>query len=374
LTVLGEAGEEKEIKVLTQIPGNDPQEIGTVDRKGLTRISNIVKSEDSNIIFKELINVCRLEGLENYIYPIFEKYDVNYDEIKRLLVDGKDSEAMQFPITSKIVGKTGSFELWSTLKPVIKAILNEQEENDAASLFTDLFNFEPPKGTVATGKGELSIILFSDGRKVKYEKDDVSKGDIVLSDGRRLELKIGQGRLASARSRGFEKARIAAEQLVHKRMNNTPITTDELSAVNLSLAKSEDVALALDYINKTNDPNILESLIWAPSLIGYGSKGFEYLLIMNNKDRAAGKYVLSYFDVRDRPTVFESLSNKQLSLYADNEGLTVTSGLRPTGKIAYKQYKPTSAKTKQISTSIPPERPPAATPEPAAPVPTNDDV
>jgi hypothetical protein len=95
---------------------------------------------------------------------------------------------------------------------------------------------------------------------------------------------------------------------------------------------------------------------------------------MNNKDRAAGKFILSYFDVRDRPTVFEALSNKQLSLYADNEGLTVTSGLRPTGKIAYKQYKPAAVKTKQNSTTIPPERPPAAMQAPAAPVPSNDDI
>jgi len=360
---LSEALEDKTINVLAQMPdGGEPELLGTVDKKGLTKISNIVKSDTSNTVFKELIDVCNLQGLEGSIYPIFEKYNINYKEVKRILIDGKNSKAMQFPISNKIVGKTGSFELWSTLKPVIKTILIEQEENDAVKLFSELFNFEPPKGTVATGKGELVIILFSDGKKVKYEKDDVSKGDIVLSDGRRLELKVGQGRLASARSRGFEKARKAAEDLVHRRMSSQTVTVEELKEVNLSLAKDEDINIALNYINKSNDPNILESLIWAPSLIGYGGKGFEYLLIMSNKDRAAGKFILSYFDVRDKEGIINALVNRNLSLYADNEGLTISSGLRPTGKSVYKQYRPAkpvkqSKKAQQQFT--PPERSPA---------------
>jgi len=368
-TVLFEAPEDKTIDVYAQIDGSDkPKLLGAVDKKGFTKITNIVGSDTSGNVFKELINTCNLQGLENFIYPIFEKYNVNYKEVKRLLVDGKETQAMQFPISSKLVGKSGSFELWNSLKPVIKAILVEQEEDDAANLFSELFNFEPPKGTVATGKGELVIILFSDGKKVKYEKEEVSKGDIILSDGRRLELKIGRGRLASARSRGFEKSRQSAEQLVHKKMTGEAVTFEELKSVNLSLSKDDDINYALQFINKSTDPNALESLIWAPSLLGYGGKGFEYLLIMSNKDRAAGKYILSYFEIKDKAVILDALTNKQLSVYADNEGLTISSDSRPTGKSVYKQYstKPVKATTKKASTAfIPPERPPAVPLQPA---------
>jgi len=367
-TIFNEAPEDKTIDVYAQVDdGGRPKLLGAVDRKGLTKITNIVSSDKSGTVFKDLMSVCNLQGLENFIYPIFEKYNINYDEVKRLLVDGKNSKAMQFPISNKIVGKSGSFELWNTLKPVIKAVLVEQEENDAVNLFSELFNFEPPKGTVATGKGELVIILFSDGKKVKYEKDDVSKGDIVLSDGRRLELKVGQGRLASARSRGFEKLRQSVEQLVHKRMTGENLTFDELKNVNLALSKEEDINFSLQFINKNTDPNVLESLIWAPSLLGYGGKGFEYLLIMSNKDRAAGKFILSYYDIKDKNIIIDALLNKNLSVYADNEGLTITSGLRPTGKSAYKQYRPAPVKksAKAVNPSFtPPVRPPAIPAQP----------
>lgn len=383
LSILGEANDEanRQIDVLARMPDGEPQIIGSVDQKGLTKIRNIVKSDINVKVFKEWVDACQLQGLEGYIYPVIEKYEIVWEEVKRLLVDGKHSNEMKMLLGGKIVGEEGRIELWKILERSITLILANQEVNDAINLFSELFDLSIPIGNVAIGKSEIVIALFTDGVKVKAGKEDATKGDILISDKRSIEIKVGEGRLYSSRSEsGFKKEKGAAEQLVFKRLKGEKITSEEIKTVNPSFADTSIIEEVASIINnrEISDGNLIESLIFTPTLLGYGKGtsgvGFTYLMIMNDKDRSSGNYYMTYYKADNKNLILNKILNQNLEIYSDVSGLFISSQKRPHGKKMYKALQPQTKKAsatvkkprlKKTSMFIPPERPPAVPLQPA---------
>jgi hypothetical protein len=315
---------EKTINVLAQSPAGEPELIGSVDQKGLTKISNIVKSDISTEVMNKLLQACNLLGFAVPISQIFEKYNINYGEIDRLLVSGKDKLNI---LSHKIIGKDGSINLKELIFPVIQKIVIEQDAGEVEQFFNDVFNLSGAENVVAVGKGEIALILFTEGKKVVFARGDITKGDIVLPDKTSLELKVGQsghgGRIDTKRGGGFAAMNAIMQELLIKRTSGQNLDVNDILRLKMKYTTEAEINNALPYINRETNPQLVEGLILSCSLVGYAKKGFKYLLMMN-KQGATSTYIMNYFDAQDQSVITNAILTSKLGLEVDNEGLTVT--------------------------------------------------
>jgi len=346
---------EKTIDIYKQDPNSTtPEYLGTVDNKGLVKISNIVQSETSGDVIKQLASVCNLSQVEEGISNIFNKYNIKWGELKRIYVDNKDNLTV---LTPKFIGEEGTVNLREVFIKAIEYILEESRESnkpfekfssEADKLFNDLFKFIPMINGTATGEGEVLSILLSEGKKVISPE---VKGDIVLPNKISIELKVGGtgrgAKITSGRQGQFIDARKKTEALANELASkNTPVTLDALKAALMSnksvegLLNDQDLNAVLPYINKSRNVLKIESLMCVPALIGYGRLGFTYLAIMN-KEQVQNTKELNYYNARNLNVILKAINENKLRMYFENDGLTIsgdTSGLGKAAKVGSAYY------------------------------------
>lgn len=324
LAVLLKEQPEKTINVLAQSPDGEPELLGSVDSKGLTKISNIVKSDISTETLQGLLKVCNLSSFYNVVRQVFEKYNINYGEVDRLLIKDKGNLNI---LTHKILGKKGKINLKELLFPVIRKIITETEQTDTDEFFKDLFNISGLENVVAVGKGELALILLTEGVKVVYERGDITKGDIVLPDKTALELKVGAagsgGRIDTKRGGGFREMNSYMQALLTKRVNGEEITLQDILSLKMKYVTEDAINKVLPSVNSQNNPKIIEGLILSTCLVGYAKQGFKYILMMNRAG-ASSTFEMTYFDAQDQSNIISSILAGELGMLVDNEGITVT--------------------------------------------------
>lgn len=346
---------DKSIDIYKQDPNsNAPEYLGTVDSKGLVKISNIVQSETSGDVIKQLASICNLSQVEEGISNIFNKYNIKWGELKRIYVDNKDNLTVLSP---KFIGEEGTINLREVFIKAIEYILEESRESnkpfekfssEADKLFNDLFKFIPMINGTATGEGEILSILLSEGRKVLSTE---VKGDIVLPNKISIELKVGGtgrgAKITSGRQGQFIDARKKSERLADDLVSkNTPVTFDSLKDALITnksvqgLISDQDLSAVLPHINKSKDVLKIESLICMPALLGYGKLGFSYLAIMN-KNQVQNTKELNYFNAQNFNVVLKAINENKIRMYFENDGLTIsgdTTGLGKAAKVGSAYY------------------------------------
>lgn len=210
---------------------------------------------------------------------------------------------------------------------MIRKVLLETEQDDVDSFFKDLFNISGLENFVAVGKGELILILLTEGVKVVFTKGDVTKGDIMLPDKTALELKVGAagsgGRIDTKRGGGFKDMDAGIQAIITKRLNNEQIIFDDIAKLQMKYATADEINKVLSAVNAQTNPKLIEGLVLSASLVGYAKKGFKYLLMMN-KAGATGTFDMTYFDAQDASNIINCILSAELGMEVDREGLTVT--------------------------------------------------
>jgi hypothetical protein len=315
---------EKTINVLAQSQDGEPELLGSVDTKGLTKISNIVKSDVSTETLQKLLKVCNLSAFYTPVRQIFEKYNINYGEVQRLLIDGKSSLDI---LSHKIIGKKGKINLKELLYPVIRKIITETDQNDVEEFFRDVFNLSGLENFVAVGKGEILLILLTEGVKVVYTKGEITKGDIMLPDKTALELKVGAagsgGRIDTKRGGGFKKMDAGIQEIISKRLNNQEISFQDVASLEMKYVTADEVNKILPVVNAQTNPKLIEGIVLSASLVGYAKQGFKYILMMNRAG-ATSTFDMTYFDAQDQGNIINSILASEIGMEVDKEGLTVT--------------------------------------------------
>lgn len=105
------------------------------------------------------------------------------------------------------------------LMPLINSVFDQthpQAQEGAKRLFEELSNYTFTEGTVAVGKFELAIALFTEA--IKGSVGDLAV--VLKTKEEQVEVKVGKARVASARKGGFKLGNLGMEKALVGRMDN----------------------------------------------------------------------------------------------------------------------------------------------------------
>jgi|TARA_A100000171_G_scaffold51961_1_gene68233 hypothetical protein len=295
--------------------------MGVVDDKDYRKINNIIKKEGQDSI-ERLVEQSGFTTQLRYIKNFFNDFDINYGEVEIL----SNIKSKSNFITSQLNGSQGEFSLHQLIYPVIKNILANDSEEDVASFYNSLFVKSFAEGTVSVGDGELILSLLTE-----LYKGDV--GDLKSPSGLDIELKVGMGRIISARGGGFLNDFRTLEELAKK--------------PDLSIEDFADAKFTGDLMKKAfTDKNILTKFLTVDdknlnkrmqhfagiALNEYGGHGFDYLLYVYQKGftRKSGSVMdnstfdaARYLDVRSYDNIIKAINSNFISFKYDGDGIYI---------------------------------------------------
>ena len=301
--------------------GSDYELLGTVDDKDYRKIVNIVKKEGNRSI-ETLVEQSGFANQTRYIKNFFGDFDVNYGEVE-ILSQIKQSLTS---ITSQIGGSQGELSLHQAVFPVLQKLLSGETPETIAQFYNSLFVKSFSEGNVSVGDGELLLSLFTE-----CFKGDV--GDLKTPSGLNVELKVGKGRIISARGGGFKNDKSVLEELAIK---------PDLSVEDLLEAKfTGDVmkkafannSILQQFINQNiTDPNQRMQHFAGIILNEYGNEGFDIVLFVYQKgfSRKAGEFMdtgtfdkARYLNVTSYTNIFNAIKNNFIAFDFDGEGVYI---------------------------------------------------
>ena len=295
--------------------------VGAVDDKDYRKIVNIVKKEGDESI-SNLVQQSGFDTQERYVKNFFNDFDVNYGEIE-ILSQIKQSLNS---ITSKVGGSQGEFSLRQIIFPVLEKILANETEENIEQFYNSLFVRTFDEGNVAVGDGELLISLFTE-----CFKGDV--GDLKTPGGLNIELKVGQGRIVSARGGGFKNDLEKLKELAVK----NDLSVEDLQEVKFTgdmMKKAfNNTAVLQQFINQDDkSPDNRMQQFGGIVLNEYGKEGFDILLAVYQKGfkRKAGVTAdvgtfdkARYLNVSSYNNIFSAVKNNFISFAYDGDGIYI---------------------------------------------------
>ena len=274
LRVLGEA----QISLNWDEEGKEDEVIEVTD-KDLRNISgsfsgdvdaSYLSKEDAKVI-SQLAKASGFTTQDRYLKIVLKEYDVNYDLLKEH-VKRKDGLSV---LGKHLTQPIGNVDLWGVCLPQLEFIVNPE---DRPKFYNTLFTRKFAEGTVSVGAGELALAVLTEAKKGKT-------GDLVVG-GKQVELKVGKGRVISARQKGFAKDRGIINDIASGKYDNDEEGLKEVVGLwNSDLTQSALTSdnLSKYVIGKTTDPVTRGAYIGALLLNAYGNHG--------NKDAKEGETV-----------------------------------------------------------------------------------
>jgi len=299
----------------------DYEYVGAVDDKDFRKIVNIVKKEGDKSI-DELVRQSGFVDQTRYIKNFFADFDVNYGEVELLsqIKSGLNT------ITSKINGTQGEFSLHEAVFPVLTKLLANETPEKLEQFYNSLFVKSFSEGNVSVGDGELLLSLFTE-----CFKGDV--GDLKTPSGLNVELKVGKGRIISARGGGFKNDLDKLKEFASK---------PDLSAEDLIQAKfTGDVmkkafansSIIQQFINqKITDANKRMQHFAGIMLNEYGSEEFDIVLYVYQKGftRKAGSVAgdgtfdkARYLNVTSYANIINAINTNYIAFDFDGDGVYI---------------------------------------------------
>ena len=271
----------------------------------------------------------------NYLTRVvLPDYNVNDARLEELGKRKKDLTVL----TDAFDAPIGRINLHDIVLPQLDFV----EEEERVDLYNEVFAKSFEEGKVGVGDGELCLSLFTEASKGTV-------GDLQIPDGRNIEVKVGMGRIISARGNKFaadakELTRLSTEkELTLKKLRsatfNTPI-------INKALEYTDIVERFLS--KKVTDPYMRIQQMGGLMLYHYGrhgdpdsedkeeqkKKGFDILLAVyqkgygptkayGNKPRMEkGTYELAtYIDVQDYDSIFNSIQEELIQFGPGGDGV-----------------------------------------------------
>jgi len=295
--------------------------VGAVDDKDYRKIVNIVKKEGDKSI-RNLVQQSGFDTQERYIKNFFNDFDVNYGEIE-ILSQIKQSLNS---ITSKVGGIQGEFSLHQIIFPVLEKILANETEENIEQFYNSLFVRTFSEGNVSVGDGELLLSLFTE-----CFKGDV--GDLKTPGGLNIELKVGKGRIISARGGGFKNDLEKLNELAVK----DDLSVEDFQEVKFTgdmMKKAfNNTAVLQQFINQDDkSPDNRIQQFGGIVLNEYGKEGFDILLVVYQKGfkRKAGVTAdvgtfdkARYLNVSSYNNIFNAVKNNFISFDYDGDGIYI---------------------------------------------------
>ena len=300
---------------------NNYEFVGAVDDKDYRKIVNIVKKEGDKSI-EDLVRQSGFDDQTRYIKNYFADFDVNYGEIEML----SQIKQKLNSITGKIGGVQGELSLHEAVFPVLKKILANETPEKLEQFYNSLFVKSFSEGNVSVGDGELLLSLFTE-----CFKGDV--GDLKTPSGLNVELKVGKGRIISARGGGFKNDLNKLKEFAAK---------PDLSIEDLQQAKFTGDVMKKAFANSSIlqqfiDQNITDPVKRMQHFAGimlneYGNEGFDIVLYVYQKGftRKAGSVAgegtfdkARYLNVTSYSNIVNAINNNFIAFDFDGDGVYI---------------------------------------------------
>jgi len=266
LRVLGEAQ-----IILSYDERNVPQEVIKVSDEDLTKVSNYFsgRAEMSYMDNKDAEAITKLaedSGFSDqtrWLKGIFKDYDnrINYESFRKYVGDKPGLKVLR----SKLADDMGDGNLYDICRHSLEEILENPE--DAREFYDTLFVHTFEQGQVNVGAGELALSLLTEAKKGQI-------GDLDVPGVGQVEVKVGKGRVISARQSGFRTDRDLINKIAEGHFDEVPEKLAKIKWNN----KLADAALTNDnlkqyIINNKLDAAKRKDRIGALLLHAYGRKG-----------------------------------------------------------------------------------------------------
>jgi hypothetical protein len=297
------------------------EKIGTVDENEYSKIKRYIKRTSGGEVVDSLINLSGFTSQQRWFNQFLEEFDINYGEMSEL-VNSKQALTL---ITSKLNGVEGDFSIKEVVLPVIDKLILSEGNIDKEKFYNILFARTFAEGQVGVGKGELLLSLLTECFKGNV-------GDLKTPSGLNIELKVGQGRIVSARSGGFKRMRDKISELVNK----PDLSVEDILSVEDSpfgSFKNKDNVNKFINLNIKN-PGERAQYLGGLMLDAYSSHGggFDYILFVYQKgfSRKAGVVMdegtydrARYLNVSNFDNILKAIKNKSIAFKFDGEGVYI---------------------------------------------------
>jgi hypothetical protein len=301
--------------------GDGYELIGTVDDKDYRKIVHIVKKEGSKSI-DSLVEQSGFIDQTRYIKNFFGDFDVNYGEIEIL----SQIKQKLNSITGKIGGTQGELSLHEAVFPVLKKILANETPEKMQEFYNSLFVKSFSEGNVSVGDGELLLSLFTE-----CFKGDV--GDLKTPSGLNVELKVGKGRIISARGGGFKNDLDKLKEFASK----PDLTIEDLIQAKftgdvMKKAFANTSILQQFFDANITDPNKRMQHFAGIMLNEYGNEGFDVVLYVYQKGftRKSGNVAdtgtfdrARYLNVTNYSNILNAINNNFIAFDFDGDGVYI---------------------------------------------------
>ncbi|MGA1048002.1 MAG: hypothetical protein ACO3UU_08315 [Minisyncoccia bacterium] len=317
LRVLGE-----DITLYSQDKDGDFEEIGTVQNDQYEKIKKFIYHSGGEDILDLLIKKSGFNSQHRWIKQFFAEFNVNYRELEKI-VSNKENLNL---LTSELRGVEGSLSIKNIVSPVIERILTRETPQVKDNFYNILFAHTFADGQVGVGKGELLLSLLTECSKGAV-------GDLQTPNGVTIELKVGMGRVVSARSRGFTAMRdIITSLSLKKDLSAEDILSVKNSPYN-SFSNKQSVERLMEVMPQ--DPKERLQYFGGLMLDGYSAhgKGFNYIIFILQKGlprkqgvfKAEGTYDIgNYLKLDTFDSIINSIKNKQVVFAYDTEGVYIS--------------------------------------------------
>lgn len=301
--------------------GDDYELVGSVDDKDYRKIVNIVKKEGDKSIEK-LVEQSGFANQTRYIKNFLGDFDVNYGEVEIL----SQIKQKLNSITNQIGGPQGELSLHEAVFPALRKILSGETPEKLEQFYNSLFVKSFSEGNVSVGDGELLLSLFTE-----CFKGDV--GDLKTPSGLNVELKVGKGRIISARGGGFKNDKNKLEELAVK----PDLTVEDLQEAKFTgdvMKKAfANSSILQQFINQNiTDPNQRMQHFAGIILNEYGNEGFDVVLFVYQKgfSRKAGEFMdtgtfdkARYLNVTNYANILNAINDNFIAFDFDGEGVYI---------------------------------------------------
>jgi hypothetical protein len=301
--------------------GDGYELVGSVDDKDYRKIVNIIKKEGDKSI-NSLVEQSGFVDQTRYIKNFFGDFDVNYGEIEIL----SQIKQKMNSITSKIGGTQGELSLHEAVFPVLEKILANETPEKMQEFYNSLFVKSFSEGNVSVGDGELLLSLFTE-----CFKGDV--GDLKTPSGLNVELKVGKGRIISARGGGFKNDLDKLKEFASK----ADLTIEDLIQAKFTGDVMKKAFANTSILQQFFNANISDSNKRMQHFAGimlneYGNEGFDVVLYVYQKGftRKAGSVADSgtfdkarYLNVTNYSNILNAINNNFIAFDFDGDGVYI---------------------------------------------------
>jgi hypothetical protein len=301
--------------------GDDYEFVGAVDDKDYRKIVNIVKKEGDKSIEK-LVQQSGFVAQTRYVKNFLADFDVNYGEVEIL----SQIKQKLNSITGSIGGSQGELSLHQAIFPVLEKILANETPEKIQQFYNSLFVKSFSEGNVSVGDGELLLSLFTE-----CFKGDV--GDLKTPSGLNVELKVGKGRIISARGGGFKNDLDKLKEFAQK----PDLTVEDLQEAKFTgdvMKKAfANGSILQQFISQNiTDPNQRMQHFAGIMLNEYGKEGFDIVMFVYQKgfSRKAGEFMgdgtfdkARYLNVTNYSNILNAINNNFIAFDFDGDGVYI---------------------------------------------------